>query len=452
MSSLAPPPAAGSNPAILFKCARCGIESPERTCFVIPERYSKPPRDTRCVTCEGQRVRPSHARGITVAVFSIVWPLFLLAGAQRGSQHLQMASIILAAVFYPLAVVLHELGHALTGLCLGLEVGAITIGFGPTLAQFQLGGLPVRFHTGLLSGRVYFGSASRRLLRTRLWIATLLGPATNAALVALAVHCWGTVESSIGSNALMLWVIVNSMLVGIAIVPYRSTEFGQAYRSDGLALLEIPRTPDSKLTIYLSASPLMRAWYRYEVRDYAAAKMSAAEALARAPESAVARVILAASLINLEDYAEAAALMEPAVAATPRTEPGARAMVCNALAVAVLIQNAHPPKQAELVRSEELSREAFTSYPCVLEYRATRALTLTAVGCPEQALALLEYRHYDTGTEQQRGHRACARAFALRALARDAEADEEAALSVVLDPRNAELLKRLGVTRVLAPE
>jgi hypothetical protein len=58
----------------------------------------------------------------------------------------------------------------------------------------------------------------------------------------------------------------------------------------------------------------------------------------------------------------------------------------------------------------------------------------------------VEYRHYETGTDQQRGHCACARAFALHSLGRKAEADQQAAVSVSLDPRNGGLLRLLGVS------
>ena len=451
VTSLAVTSGADPQNVALFRCARCGVESPERSCFVIPERYSKPPRDTRCLTCEQQRQQPTTARGITAAVFSVFWPLFIFVGSQRGSpEHLPLSAIVLVGLFYPLAITAHEFGHAVSAWSLRLEVGTIAIGFGRTLRQFRLGGLPIRINTWLLSGRVYLGARSTRFLRTRLWLATLMGPATNAAFLGLTTHYWTDLEPLVGPTALGLWVIVNFFLLLINMMPHRGAQFGHPYRSDGLALLEIPNSIESEMIMYLTAAPLMRAWYRYQDNDFDGSKLCATEALRRAPDNTLARVMLAASLIKLEDYAAAADIVAPIADAVPANEPGMHAMVCNAFAVAILLPSVQMSNQSRLVQAEQLSLEAYSRYPCVLEYRSTRALAVTATGNAENALTLLDYQHYETGTDQQRGHRAAARAFALHSLGRTAEADEQVALAVRLDPGNAKMLKLLGLSTVTA--
>ena len=141
----------------VFRCARCGVESSERTCFTIPERYGRPPHDVRCVTCEQRRLTPSTAYAIASVAGTIVWPLVILAGAQRGSAELSLPALVFACFLFPVAIVAHELGHAVTAYLVGLQVGSIGIGFGRVVIKFEIRELPVRLHMCPTSGRVYLG-------------------------------------------------------------------------------------------------------------------------------------------------------------------------------------------------------------------------------------------------------------------------------------------------------
>jgi hypothetical protein len=431
----------------LFRCARCGIESRERTCFIIPERYGKPPRDVRCLTCEQRRTAPTSARATAGFVLALFWPVFILAGSQRGTLHtIPVWAVLVTALVYPVAIVLHEAGHALTASLLQLEIGGVGIGYGRVLWRFQLGGLPIQIHAWPLSGRVYLGSRSMRFLRTRLWVSTLLGPTTNIACATLAAHYWVVLEPFAGGTVLGIWLIVNVLLVLASLVPRRGTEFGQQYRSDGRALLEIPYAKTDSLAPYMTAAPLVRSWFRYQSDDFSGAKEPAKEALARNPRDMVAHLMLVSSLINLEEYDVAASQLALIVETLEPEQPAIRAAVWNALAVTLVLGAArNEPDLPDLRRAERLSIGAYDAYPCVLEYRSTLALVRVATGNPAKALALLEYQHYETGTPRQRGHRETARAFAFGRLGRTAEAAHSAAMAIDLDPMNARILRTLGV-------
>ena len=84
------------------------------------------------------------------------------------------------------------------------------------------------------------------------------------------------------------------------------------------------------------------------------------------------------------------------------------------------------------------------AYPCLLEFRATRALVLAATGQAQEALQILDYVHFDTGTRRQRAQRQTARAGALRSLNQVQEAEEAAALAVQLDRASLKILQSLG--------
>jgi len=222
---------------------------------------------------------------------------------------------------------------------------------------------------------------------------------------------------------------------------------GGLQRSDGLALIEIPRSSSTALEVYVTSVPLMRASHCYHVDDYAGAKTHASEALARKPGESIAKTINAAALIGLEQYTAARTALTPLLAAAVSESPSTRAMLSNALAVALLFENALKPEmQSELSRANHLSREANELYPCILEYRSTRALTLVATGDPETALTLLEYCHFDNGTPPQRGHREVARAFAFQRLGMSAAANRSRELAITLDHRSVKMVEALGLT------
>ena len=168
--------------------------------------------------------------------------------------------------------------------------------------------------------------------------------------------------------------------------------------------------------------------------------------MAREPDDSAARTFHAAALIGLEQYTAARMELTATVEAQRDENPQGRAMLYNALAVALLLENAlTPEKQSQLERAECLSREAQELYPCVLEYRSTRALTLIATGSPEMALTLLEYCHYDSGTERQRGHREVARGFALYRLGQLTAANHSIQTAIKLEPRSVQMFRALGI-------
>jgi hypothetical protein len=85
-------------------------------------------------------------------------------------------------------------------------------------------------------------------------------------------------------------------------------------------------------------------------------------------------------------------------------------------------------------------------YPCILDYRMTRALVLSATQRPLQALQLLAYPLFDTARPKQQAQHAAARAFAHRQLGNLPESEGAAALAVQLDASIISILRSLGIT------
>lgn len=430
----------------VHRCARCGVESAESTCFVFPERYDKSPRDIRCITCEQRRVATGAVEGAIGLVRTIFLPVLLLVGIQRGLGDLTVPILLAACFMAPVSIVAHELGHAIAARLVGLEVGAIVIGVGPKLWRGELFGTAVTLHAWPLSGLTFLGAGSFELLRIRLWFATLMGPATNVLLVFGTTAFWPELVGTFGVPLLSLWIITNALLALSSLVPRRFSHAGAMLSTDGLALLQIPRNTPEQLESYLFTAPLLRAMARFENRDYRGAHAICAKALERVPDNMQLRVLVTACRVSLHDYAGSLAILKTMMRQQAKAEAAVRAVVENNMAFAALMSNPHAGYDHEsLIEADHLSADAFALFPCTLAYRSTRALILAATGRPDQALELLAYSHYDEADCVPRGHRETARAFALHALGRPEESRRAAAEAVRLNPENVGVLKALGV-------
>jgi hypothetical protein len=431
----------------LFRCARCGVESAERTCFILPGQYSRPPRDVRCITCEHRRLAPSAAAALLILFASLIWPLWLVLGLAPANVDLGTPTLIFACLLLPLAVIVHELGHAVTAHFIGLKVGAIGIGFGRVIWKFEFRGLPIRLHIWPLAGVVYLGAASAHLLRTRLWFATLMGPMTNLLFACATAIWWKPLVSSLGFQSVGPWLTTNLFLAATALYPRRVRVRGitELVPSDGLALLQIPRATQEKLEVHLYSAPLMRAFARYEDGDFAGAVSIAAEALAQTPNIALLRLMRAASYLSDGDYSSGMDISRSLLSDPAAQEPNIRAAVRANLAFGIVMSNIGADVESSpLQEAERRSREAFEAYPCALELRCTRALALAAIGRPEQGLETLNYVHFDTATRRQRSQRESARAFVFRRLGSVQDAEQAAALAVQLDRASLRTVQSMG--------
>jgi hypothetical protein len=430
-----------------LRCSRCGVESSERTCFIVPERYSKPPRDTRCITCEQHRLEPTARRSFRGLLTITLWPAFILAPSAAHANGWYLVGLLGGCLLYPFVVVAHELGHALTAWVLGLEVGAIGIGYGRTLWRFEVASTPVRLHAWPLSGRVYLGARTLRLLRTRLWIATLMGPMTNALLIVATIHWWDPLERYFGPPIPALCLAINFMVVVANLIPHYAHDLGQTQRSDGLALIQIPRTPASKLSAYLFSAPLMRSLSRFEAGDFEGAKRCLTRALERVPGNSWLTVMHSACCSYVGKYAEARMSIAPVVERISSEDSYIRAAATNNLAFALLMENPDAGEESGSLRqADRLSVKSFAMYPCVLAYRSTRALVLSALGRSDEALRLLDYVHYATASARERSNQEVARAFALLRSGRSVEAREAANRAARMDQTAVTFLPRLGLS------
>jgi len=291
------------------------------------------------------------------------------------------------------------------------------------------------------------GSRSLRFLRLRVWLATLMGPGTNFLLIAAAVILWDPLVRIFGASIVFLWMVFNFLYLVGNLFPYRSRRSGVLLRSDGLQLLQTPFRKSADLAVYLSTTALIGAIELFKDHDYEGARRACLQGLERLPRDPLLSVILSACHINLGDYESGRAVLEPLLDSPPTPVPDLRAAIENNLGIALWLRDFNADHRHEsATRAVSLVDYAYKTFPCILSYRTSRALLLAATDQPEDALSLLEYVNYATGSQDDRANHHLARAFTLRKLNRNEEAEQALAAGLKLTNKRLPWLSTIGLT------
>ena len=439
------PPSAETHENV-YRCSRCGVESNEPSCF-LSETDKASPLIRTCITCGQPAPMTSRSRTVFGIFGVLLLPLLIALLAFKDKSPLIFPRLLLAAcVIQPLVLILHEFGHVLTARLLGLEVNRVTLGVGPTIWAVKIMRTPIRIHGWPLSGRTSLGSRSMRFLRLRVWLTTLMGPGTNFLLIAAAVIFWDPLARVFGASIVFLWMIFNWLYLVGNLFPYRSRRSGVLLGSDGLQLLQMPFRKSAELLVVLSTTALIGAMELFEAQDYEGARRACFQGLERMPRDPLLCIILSACHINLGDYESGRALLEPLIDSSPALLPDLRAAIENNLGIALWLRDFNTDQRHEsATRADALLDYSYKTFPCILTYRTSRALILAATDRPEDALTLLEYVNYATGSQEDRANHQIARAFALRRLNRKAEADQALAAGLRLTRKRLPWLSTIGL-------
>ncbi|HEX4268782.1 MAG TPA: DCC1-like thiol-disulfide oxidoreductase family protein [Steroidobacteraceae bacterium] len=259
-------------------------------------------------------------------------------------------------------------------------------------------------------------------------------------------YWWQSLATYLGPSIPALCIFINVVVILANLMPRHFHVFGHQQRSDGLALVEIPRTPEKKLRVYLHSAPLIRGFSRFEKRDYRGAERCLERAFTRDTSDASLAIMKSACRIHLSDFAAARRSLEPVLKRLPSEEPQVRAVVLNNMACALMMEEPEAGAESESLKQADLfSAEAFGMYPCVLAYRSTRAFVLSAIGRCDEGLELLDYVHYRTATPKERSNQEATQAFALHKAGRASEAHQSAHAAARLDHKAVPELIRLNL-------
>jgi tetratricopeptide (TPR) repeat protein len=430
---------------VVYHCKICGIESSEPTCFAAIAKDGPYRLQGTCITCNQPEERENPWRRVVAWLVLIAFPPAYLS-MTRGTQQIGFVGLMVIAAFMePFIMVMHEFGHAFTARALGLKVTVITLGGGRFLWAGDVFGIPIRLYMWPLGGLTHLGGQPARLIRTRVWLTTLMGPTTNIGLAFFAILLWMPLAQRIDSNVTVLWIAYNALMAAGNLWPNRYFRSGRLHQTDGMQLLRIPFQRTAELAEGLRLGSLGPILVSYNDGEYQATKGLCTEELQRSPENPWLIILLSACHTNLGDYESAYEVVRPLLDSNT-LEPVLHAAIHNNAAVALWLRDiTRTQHEHSLSRAAALSEMAYVNYPCVLAYRSTRALLLAAGNRAQDALGLLEYMNYDRGTPDNRSHREIARAFALRHLNRNTEAEQALAAGLKLTKKRLPWLTTIGL-------
>jgi predicted DCC family thiol-disulfide oxidoreductase YuxK len=276
-----------------------------------------------------------------------------------------------------------------------------------------------------------------------------MGPMANGAVLWATAYWWQSLAIYLGPSIPALCIFVNGIVILANLMPHHTRIFGYQQRSDGLALIEIPGTPEQKLRVYLYSAPLLHGLSRFERGDFRGAERCLERAFTRDTKDASLAIVKSACRIHVGDFAGARTVLEPVFRRLSAEGPQVRAVVLNNMACALVMEEAQAGAESESLKQADLfSAESFGMYPCVLAYRSTRAFVLSTIGRGDEGLALLGYVHYRTAAAQERSNQEAARAFALQKAGRANEAHQSAHEAARLDHTAVPDLIRLKLLSV----
>lgn len=391
-------------------CSICRAEFPTEKGF-RREGIGKGRYRRLCPGCCDRRAESASVFSLLSFVASFITGVLLIVFTKDlmiGRCFLFLGTFYLAFIG---SIVIHELGHALAALAVGLRLFTIQIGQGGRLLSVQrFWKYDVAFYSDPLGGgRVVWSPKHLRGLRWRMFFMILAGPLTNAILIAIAA--WLLAEIAIhdvSRTILYATIAENIMLLGCSVFPWMiSSGHGQRIPNDGRQLLTTPflsikaREELHAATFFLE---LLEALERDQIDD---AKGWLAKGIESYP---VNKWIDFGNARILEHDGNYSAARDAYFAAInqPEITPHVRAAVANNIAwVNLLIADSKL-----LAEADQFSRQALEEIPWEPSIKRTRGSVLIELGQIEEGVRLVEQARWGNYSNANKALNACYLALA----------------------------------------
>jgi hypothetical protein len=334
---------------------------------------------------------------------------FLVVPLSRHLESVPPSALVgnsaLLMLWLPPLTILHEVGHALAALALGLKVHAVVLGSGPPMLERRLGATRVTLSWLPLMGlTVFSGSRQTPRLALRGTLVILAGPLANAApLVLVGVFAdgfyrmmqpeWLRVLSPLPT---LQWASVFLVLASLA--PYRyPTPFGLV-RSDGGHILRALLRPHDVADNLVQTGPLAEGNEHLRRGEFEAALSRYQEGLAGSPDSFLLRHNVAVTRVNLEEYRHAREELFALMETDEGREPAHLPLLNNNVAYCDLMLAATGEAPELLDEAARYSELAYRQAPAIPALAGTRGAVLLLERQIEPGLKLLRKafrRHAD---------------------------------------------------------
>jgi hypothetical protein len=301
----------------------------------------------------------------------VVWATFVFWMGFAGAFWLAI-NLCAATLLMPIAVLVHELGHALVGRLMGLRVFVINLGQGPPLCRFEVTETRVIIGRFPIHGYVRMVPEGGPNQRLRVGAAILAGPITHLLWIAAITLLWptsfGSLEGWQAFNTqfapLHGFVFFNILVFLRNLVPLGT--------NDGALLVHLILARQLHLS---DAFDIALALDRLDRNDNEAALRLLDQAIAAHPEEDSLRLNRGTALLRLDRLDEALALWEP-MYVDPSCPSARRLGLANNMAMALIFRGS----TSDLDRANTLSSEALDAIPRDDGFLSTRGAYRIATG------------------------------------------------------------------------
>jgi len=292
---------------------------------------------------------------------------------------------------YP-STAFHELGHALAGLAVGVEITKIEVGLGKEMKRIRIWGTEFIFSTGF-GGFTYpgrFPNTHNTHIKLRLFILSFGGPLADLTLaMALVLAMDSSWSNHLEEHRLY---VPHVLLITQLYETYRSiwprqwSYKGYSLNNDGADLISIPFYDWDELDYAQAGFYLSPAMNAFEKGDFAESEDICREGLKFIPDSMYLKQHLACALIASAKGEEARRILEKALLAN--IDPRFSAYLHANLAAAWLLEGS----QAGIRKALEHTEKSFEENEIRNNHDAivNKAFVLIEEGKVDEGIAILE--------------------------------------------------------------
>ena len=380
-----------------LRCRECGALSALEDAYVH-ERSPFGRRRSYCPRCaRGRRERAGHRVLRQLVFLPLAGAGLLLLARVLGFGTFSGWAVInawLFLVFGYLAVIPHEIGHALMARAVGFRVFSISCGVGPLLFDRLLGGVRLSVRAFPIDGGTVVTPSGTQGYRWKQALVIAAGPAVNAICLAAALALGPDlrVGRMLDGPALgLVFVAANAFAVMINLLPIRVSTVHGLLPNDGLALLQTPRLDAAAVEEALTVRYILEAQSCGDEGRLRDAVSWIERGLQRQPYAAALHLAMGSTLALLGQYDEARRRFVH-VTQLPGLTPVAQATAWNNIAWADVLM----ARREGLEEADRLSQQALETVGWTPAFKGTRGAVLVAMGRTEEGLALLfEALHED---------------------------------------------------------
>jgi tetratricopeptide (TPR) repeat protein len=304
--------------------------------------------------------------------------------------------------FQYLLIILQEFGHALTARMVGFRVFSLRIGYGKTIFETSLFGIPVIINALPFIGLTTAVPRTESLLKLRLGLYVFAGPSTHIFFLAVvyvispdSFYLGYVVPKALtGFAPIEMLNITNILLLAVNLFPHRVVKPMGEFITDGYHLLKILFTKQPSLKEYQDAVPRLEALEHMRRGEVEKAIAIYQRLLAAAPGNDLLRHDLAIANLHRGEYEQARRLFIEVFDTEEFEKPVKKILLMNNIAWVSAVLN----RPEWLEQADDYSQRAYLFAPNLVNFMGTRGTVLIRLGRYKEGIDLLKkaYRYQST--------------------------------------------------------